>query len=151
MPGWAMMELFATTTLYHAVPPAISASVAFQSPLKPRGKPAGTVACRAATPAAASAGAGAAHLAALPVLSSLNLSNTSVGAGATVSLGQITSLSSLALLGCPIPPSHAAALRAALPRLLVLELDRQSGFAARQHQHDPAADAAEIAAFEVPW
>ena len=94
---------------------------------------------------------GAAHLAALPVLSSLNLSNTSVGAGATVSLGQITSLSSLALLGCPIPPSHAAALRAALPRLLVLALDHQSGFAARPHQHDPAADAAEIAAFEVPW
>ena len=95
---------------------------------------------------------GAAHLAAgCPVLSSLNLSNTSVGAGATVSLGQISSLSSLALLGCPIPPSHAAALRAALPRLLVLALDHQSGFAARPHQHDPTPDAAEIAAFEVPW
>ena len=62
-------------------------------------------------------------LAGLPVLESLNLSNTSVGYGALPALQRLASLTSLALYSCAIPPSAAAGLRAALPRLLTLGMD----------------------------
>ena len=63
-------------------------------------------------------------LTALPVLQSLNLSNTSVTPAAVPSLQQISSLTSLALHSCEgMTKQSAAALRLGLPRLLTLGVD----------------------------
>ena len=62
-------------------------------------------------------------LAALPVLESLNLSNTNVGAGALPALQRLVALTSLALYACALPPAAAGALRTHLPRLLTLGID----------------------------
>ena len=59
----------------------------------------------------------------LRVLESLNLSATKVGTGGLLLLRQISSLTSLALYGCPVPPAHTALLHASLPRLLSLGID----------------------------
>jgi len=62
-------------------------------------------------------------LATLPLLESLNLSNTNVGPASLPALKLIKSLTSLALYSCPIPVSASPALKGALPRLLNLGLD----------------------------
>ena len=62
-------------------------------------------------------------LAELPVLESLNLSHTQIGAAGLACLRRIPSLTSLALHGCEAAPPQAALLRAALPRLVSLGLE----------------------------
>ena len=62
-------------------------------------------------------------LAALPVLETLNLSNTDLTPAAVPSLQRLLSLTSLALYSTDIPPSAAGAIKGSLPRLLTLGLD----------------------------
>ena len=66
---------------------------------------------------------GVAALAELPVLESLNLSHTQIGAAGLASLRRIPSLTSLALNGCEAAQSQAALLRLSLPRLVSLGVE----------------------------